>query len=105
MIIVNGCIECKIKTGGGINPETGHPVKTSATWGKPIPCQYIPSINLQARTSGEPYTGSNFTILIEEMRFEAEQVRLRDLRGNVLGEYSIKAVEVLRAVCELKLTI
>ena len=99
MIIQNGTIEVKRKTGGGIDPETGYPQKSgSVAWGDPIPCQYSANkYNQLGRVSGE------HTVLIEEQPFEAEQVRLKDLAGNVVGEFSIMQVEPLEAVCELRI--
>ena len=40
MIIANGTIETKIKTGGGIDPDTDYPIAPSVSWGNPIECQY-----------------------------------------------------------------
>lgn len=107
MIIENGTIEVKHKTGGGIDPETGYPISpASASWGTPIPCQYSPiKMNLLERVSGEHVTAVNYSILIELMPFTAEQVRLKDRLGNEVGEYSIISIEPLEAVGQLKLTV
>lgn len=107
MIIQNGTIEAKQKAGGGINPETGYPNKpTSATWEAPIPCQYSANkySNL-GRVNGEHFTTATYTVLIEEQPFTAEQIRLKDLAGKVIGEFSVIQVEPLNAVCELRILI
>lgn len=105
MIIQNGTIEVKQKTGGGINPETGYPNKPgSVSWDDPIPCQYSANkYNRLGKVNGEHFTTAQYTVLIEEQPFEAEQVRLKDLAGNMIGEFSIIQVEPLEAVCELRI--
>lgn len=105
MIIANGTIEVKSKTGGGLN-ENGYPKKAEATWGKPIPCQFIPNKhNKLGVVNGEHFTVAQYTVLIEEQEFNAEQIRLKDRSGNELGEFSIMQVEPLEAVCEIRLII
>lgn len=106
MIIQNGTIEVKTKTGGGINANTGHPVKPVESWGTPIPCQYIPnSHNKLGRANGEHYTIATYTVLIEEQPFSGEELRLKDMAGNEVGQYSIISVEPLEAVCEIRILI
>ena len=66
MIVANGTIETKIKSGGGINPETGYPNKPSEAWGEPIPCQFrANSYSNKGRTNGEAFTIASYEILIE----------------------------------------
>ena len=107
MIIQNGTIEAKAKTGGGIDATTGHAVKpTTTSWGIPIPCQYIQlTHNKLGRVNGEHYTLATYQVLIEEQPFSAEQVRLKDMAGNTVGEYSIISVKPLEAVCETEILI
>ena len=105
MIIANGTIEVKGKTGGGLNKK-GYPQKSEATWGEPIPCQYIPNKhNKLGVVNGEHFTVAQYTVLIEEQEFNAEQIRLKDRTGKDLGEFSIMSVEPLEAVCEIRLLI
>lgn len=108
MIIQNGTIEVKCKRGIGIDPETGHPlVPISEQWGQPIPCQYIPVVNLQARDiNGEHVTRATYEVLIEEHPICcAEQVRLRDMAGCAKGEFSVISATPLDAVCEVRILI
>lgn len=108
MIIANGTIEAKLKQGGGIDPVTGYPVKPSdVSWGDPIPCQYSATKynKLGQTTNGEHYTVAQYTVLIEEQPFDAEQLRLKDRDGEVVGEFSVIEVEPLDAVCELRIFI
>lgn len=107
MIIANGTIEIKNKTAGGIDPETGFPIpSTGKSWGKPIDCQYSANkYNNLGKSNGEAFTVASYSILIEEQPFTAEQVRLKDRNGNVLGEFSIMQVEPLEAVGELRILI
>lgn len=107
MIIANGTVEIKQKSeAGGLDPVTGFPVKPTASWGDPIPCQYIPvKHNLLAKVNGEPVTLVSYDILIEEREFVAEQVRLKDIAGNLIGEFSIIQIEPLTAVCEIRIRV
>lgn len=105
MIIANGTIEVKSKTGGGLNKKS-YPQKAEATWGEPIPCQYIPNKhNKLGVVNGEHFTVAQYTVLIEEQEFNAEQIRLKDRTGKDLGEFSIMSVEPLEAVCEIRLLV
>lgn len=108
MIIENGTIELKQKMGGGgIDPATGYPQKPSSVgWGNPIPCQYMPNqYNNLGRVNGEHFKTAEYTILIEEQPFGAEQLRLKDLAGSVVGEFSIIQAEPLEAVCEIRILV
>lgn len=107
MIIENGTIELKSKIGGGIDPITGYPLKPSSiSWGEPIPCQYKANrYNNLGRVNGEHFTTASFEILVEEQPITSEQLRLKDNRGGVLGEFSIISVEPLEAVCELRILV
>ena len=108
MIIENGTIEVKQKTTGvGIDPTTGYPAKpSSAAWGEPIPCQfYANRYSNLGRVNGEHFKTAEYSILIEEQPFDAEQVRLKDRTGNIVGEFSIIQVEPLEAVCELRILV
>lgn len=109
MIIENGTIEVKRKTAGGIDPETGYPVKSSeVSWGDPIGCQYSANkYNKLGKVNGEHFTLAQYSILIDEQPFEGvEQIRLTDNRtGKSLGEFSVMEVEPLEAVCQLRILV
>lgn len=107
MIIQNGTIEPKIKTGGGIDLETGYSKAVSFSWGTPIPCQYSAAkYNQLACLIGEHITTASYTILIDQQPLAGiEQVRLKDLSGNEVGEFSIKQIEPLDAVCQTRITV
>lgn len=109
MIIENGTIEPKLKTVGqpAIDPSTGHAVRpTDEGWGDPIPCQYVPvTYNQLRRVNGEPATEAKYQVFIEEQPFDAEQLRLKDCSGSVVGEFSVIQLEPLAAVCELRIWI
>ena len=107
MIIVNGYIECKRETGGGLDPVTRYPVTAEASWGEPIPCQYIPVRHdaLAVSRQGESYTLAAYTILIEEQPLQDKTIRLTDRSGVVLGEFPVRQIEPLDAVCEVRITV
>lgn len=107
MIIPNGTIQVKRKTAGGIDPATGYPVAPTAEWGEPVPCQWAANkCDRLGRVNGEHFTVAHFSILIELQHFAGvEQVRLRDLSGRELGEFSIMSVEPLEAVGQLRIMV
>lgn len=107
MIIANGTIEPKIKTGGGIDPETGHPRRPEASWGDPVPCQFVPGAHdkLGMTKDGERFTLAAYVIFIEEQPFHAGQIRLKGRGGTVIGEFSVRQIEPLDAVCEVRITV
>lgn len=106
MIIENGTIEPKTKSGGGIDPTTGYPLPTTAGWGEAIPCQYYANAyNNLREVNGEHYTLASYTILIEQQPFTSEQLRLKDRQGNVVGEFSVIQAEPLDAVCQIRIIV
>lgn len=109
MIIANGTIEFKAKQPSGIDPETGYPIKATATsWSDPIPCQYLPvSLNLRAKIGGEPISTASYTILVEAQPLpDSEQIRLTASNDKTLGEFSLQSTpEYLHAVDQIRLTV
>lgn len=108
MIIENGTIEVKSKSAGGIDPETGFPIQSSnVAWGERVPCQWLANrYNNLGKSEGGNFTVAHYSILIEsEEAFTAEQIRLRDNYGNVLGEFSVIEVEPLQAMCQLRIIV
>lgn len=106
MIIPNGTIEFKTKTGGGFNQATGQPIAPSVSWGNPVECQYlINSHDNLGRVDGEHFTRAQYSILIEQQSVSSEQLRLKNRRGRVLGEFSIISVDELDAVCQTKILV
>lgn len=110
MIIQNGTIEFKKRTAAEINPETGYRSQPSAvTWGGAVPCQFkAVKFNQLASSSvgGEHFTQASYEVYVEEdAETPSEQVRLKDLTGRVVGEYSVIQIEPLEAVCEKRITV
>ena len=106
MIIANGTIETKIKTGGGIDPETDYPLPPTVTWGNSIPCQYRANhYSKRGKANGEAFTVASYEILIEEQAYNAEALRLRNLDGEQIGEFSVIEIEPLRAVCQTRILV
>lgn len=109
MIIQNGHIEFITVSGGGLDAKTGHPVAATKTYGKPIPCQFVPvTSDLLRNRNGEPVTKFSWTIYVEalsEYEIQSERLRLTDLKHNEVGEYSIIRAVPLTAVCEVAITV
>jgi hypothetical protein len=107
MIIPNGYIETKVKTGGGIDDD-GYPVEPEADWGDPIPCQYtINNYSNKGKANGEAFTIASYSILVEQMpqSYDSEQIRLTSNSGKELGEFSVIDVEQLEAVSQIRITV
>lgn len=107
MIIANGSIAIKTKTAGGIDAVTGYPVVADdVSWSSAIPCQYSANKhdNL-GKVNGEHFTIAQYSVLIEASKFSAEQVRLTDEDGSVVGDFSVISVERLPAVGQVKIMI
>ena len=108
MIIENGTIEVKCKSASGIDPETGFPIPSGkVVWSKPISCQWQSNKhNNLGRSEGGNFTIASYSVLIEsETEFSAEQIRLKDNYGNVLGEFSVMEAEHLAAVGQLRIIV
>lgn len=107
MIIQNGYIEFKFKTGGGFDAN-GYPVKAQDYYGEKIPCQFMWSKrDLLASSNGNPIISTSYEVLVAMPLPEAksEQLRLSDMEGATIGEFSVISFQHLRAVQEVKIII
>lgn len=105
MIIINGHIKGKTKTPGGFDDD-GNPIKPVEAWSDSIPCRYVPNRNsLKGKQNGNAFTIASFEVYVEAQDFPFEQLRLIDLSGVQIGDYSIMWKEFLDAVNAIKITI
>lgn len=105
MIIQNGTIAFKTKSGGGLDPVTGFPIAPVVTFGEPIPCQYrATAYNNLAKANGEHVTATQYEILIEQQDVPSEQIKLTDFYGKEM-EYSIIRTELLEAVGQIRIIV
>lgn len=103
MIIPNGNISVKIKVGGGID-EHGDPIDPSSSWSEPIPCRYrLNTSNYKAISDGNAYKDVTYEILIDEQPFSHEQIKLESGFGHILGEFSIRGIELEDTVGVIKM--
>lgn len=107
MIIQNGYIEfVSFRKGGGLDATTGHPIPALTEYGELIPCQFIETHNLQYTVEGEAVKKVGYSIYIDNYYDVAsERIRLSDMKGMLIGEFSLERIEPLDAVCEVRLTI
>ena len=108
MIIQNGFMEKMVLADGGVDPETGYPNADSVSYCDPIPCQYIlKNNNRSILAGGEKVETVSYQVLVEEPLecIHAEQVRLTDLCGNIVGIFTVASVERLEAVAEVSITV
>lgn len=104
MIIVNGNIMAKVKSGGGFDGG-GNPVKTSESCGDPIPCRI--TVNKRdnlGKQNGNTFTVASYEVLISPQPFTAERVKLERF-GKDLGEFSVMFTEYLEAVGAIKIVV
>jgi hypothetical protein len=104
MLIVNGTISAKVKSGGGLDSD-GYPVKPLESWTQPIPCRIVTNKkNNLGKQNGNTFTIASYEVLIELQSFESERVRLaRHCRE--LGEFSVLWSEYLDAVGAFKIVV
>ncbi len=109
MIIPNGVIQPKYKTGGGLDPNTGFPIPSIETWGEPIKCQFVQNFKRHNfhYSNGEVYEVYKYLILVEEYdwKWDSEQIKLTTKFGRVVGEFQIIKTEHLKAVGQVAMTI
>jgi len=104
MVIVNGYISAKIKTGGGLD-ENGNPARPSEAFGEQIPCRITTNKrNNIGKQNGNTFTVASYEILIEMQPFEAERIKLNQL-GKDLGEFSVLWTEYLESVQAVKIVV
>ncbi len=107
MIIVNGFISAKSKTGGGLN-DNGKPIRPTEEWGEFVPCHIrVNHRNNLGKQNGNTFTIASYEILIEPQPFiDDGMVRLRYVSGKELGEFSIMfPPEFLEAVGATKIVV
>lgn len=104
MIIANGHIEFDLSVAAGVDGN-GYPIPAVERWSEAVECQYILSHNLQARNNGEATTTKSYVVYVEQADIPSERVKLYDRNGVELGQYSIRSIEHLDAVCQTKLTL
>ena len=108
MIIENGYICLKFKSGGGIDENTGYPFASAETFSDKIPCQFIFSQNsLRQKVNGETYSLVRYIIYLEmQMLPDFECLRLFDRENKLIGDFSLLArPEPLEAVDQIKLLV
>lgn len=109
MIIENGSLRVKVKTGGGIDPVTHNPVKAVETWSDPMPCQW--SVNKRDNLgvfNGEHFAVASYIVLIDQILkppFKGQQVELVSLNFGSLGQFSIISTEPLDAVGQIRILV
>lgn len=103
MIIQNGFIQFLVE-GERTFDDFGRPVLPSSAYGCCIPCQFYPnSHNDLARSQGEAYTSQSYTILIEPTRIQQTgRLKLTDIGGHEIGEFSVRQREPLVAVHQIR---
>lgn len=109
MIIQNGTIEFKSQAAGTINPETGYRSQpASVSWSEPQPCNIVPvKVNQLAKAlGGEHFIQETYQVFIEEdIPVTSERLRLKNLSGKVLGEFSTIEVVPLEATAMIRITV
>ena len=106
MIIENGYIQVKVKTGGGM--LNGRPQPVTVVDGDPIPCNWrAQKWDKKGNTVDSVFTQAQFEILIELQEFSAETLTLYDTTVGLrrLGEFTIQSIEPLDATGATKITV
>ena len=106
MIIENGYIQVKVKTGGGM--LNGRPQPVTVVESSPIPCNWkAQKWDKKGKTVDSVFTQAQFEILIELQDFSAETLTLYDttVEQRRLGEFTVQSIEPLAATGATKITV
>lgn len=106
MIIENGYIQVKTKTGGGM--LNGKPQPVVETVSDPIPCNWKANKwDKKGKTLDGVFTQAQFEILVELQEFTAETLTLYDttVAERLLGEFMVQSIEPLAATGATKITV
>ncbi len=99
MIIENGYIKFKTKSGGIYNEETGSYETATEGWSDPIPCQWRAlTSNLKGVSKGEAFEAAQYEVLIEYQEFSGERFTLFNLDESEVGEFSPTAINKYQLV-------
>jgi hypothetical protein len=105
MIIPNGHIAFDTSVAEGVD-SNGYPIPAIAEWGKAVECQYLPTTDRQARANNEAMTAKSYIVYVDRLeQLPSERVKLCDMRGDEIGQFSVRSVEHLDAVCQTKITL
>lgn len=105
MIIPNGHIAFDASVAEGVD-SLGYPIPVVEKWGAAMECQYLPTTNKQARANDEAITAQSYVVYVDRLlMLPSERVKLSDRQGNEVGQFSVRSVEHLDAVCQTKLVL
>lgn len=104
---MRGSISSKIKTGGGLDPETGGPIPVSSWWSIPVECQYKANelSNKGRYENGGTFQQASYEITTEDMDFTASIVKLINNRGSEVCQKEVISIEVLEDIQRVKIVI
>lgn len=106
MIIENGYITTKVKSGGGM--KNGRPQPVVVVDSDPIPCNWkAQKWDKKGKVKDGVFTQAQFEILVELQEFTAETLTLYDttVTERLLGEFAVQSVEPLAATGATKITV
>ncbi|MDD2300874.1 MAG: hypothetical protein PHU69_14730 [Fermentimonas sp.] len=102
---MRGFISKQIFTDGYINDD-GIPVPGSTDWGADVECKYFATENNnKGRYIDGDFKQIAFEITTEDMSFDANIIRLKDRKGNVVCEKEVQSLEELENVQRIKITV
>ena len=102
----NGFLKYEIVNNASDFNEHGEPVSgASVEWSEPVPCSIMTnSDNRKGKYEDGEFRMASLTILIEDMEFNANRIRL-ERSGRELGEYRVQSIEELETVGRVKITV
>lgn len=104
MIITNGTISVKTKSGGEL--LDGNPTHPVVSYMRPIDCyvQLNGERSIGVTPEGNNFTAVSYEILIDNQPFEATTVRL-NYQGGDMGEFVVVSKEYLSAIDAIKIIV
>jgi hypothetical protein len=103
---MTGSVKYKILSGGGIDEETGEPVESTGKWSKPIECKYRPNLlKNHGKSIDGDFTQSEYTILVNDMTFYANEIQLFNSKGILICQKQIQTLIELETVQRIQIII
>ena len=102
---MNGTIQAQIIVGGGIDGD-GTVIPAQITWSEPIECKYTENtFNNRGKYIDGNFTQMEFSILLNDVDFDAKVLRLISNRGKIICEKEVQSLNAFEEVQRVRITI
>lgn len=105
-MIINGTIQMINQSPASVDTQTGDPIPATEVAGEEIGCNL--KVNNQSnngRYEGGTFTQATYEILIENQSIEGKRLRLKNYKGDALGDFTIQSIQHLTFTNRIKITV